>query len=223
MQATSLNSSFFDGSSDDGLFAKIAQDIEIHGYSINVGALPEELGSLLWHHQSHMHADAFQTAGVGRAAGHQYDNAVRSDEICWINGESLAGASWLRWSADLQQYLNRRLFLGLFSFESHFSHYEPGAYYRRHFDAFIGEANRVLSLVVYLNREWGEQDGGELVLYRSDTDSEGVRVLPNWGTVAVFLSEVFSHEVLPARRDRYSVAGWYRLNTSTSGFVDPSL
>jgi SM-20-related protein len=76
-------------------------------------------------------------------------------------------------------------------------------------------------VVVYLNHAWSAADGGELVLYRDDADRDGIRVLPLLGTVAVFLSEAFPHEVLPAGRDRYSIAGWYRRNTSQPHRVDP--
>ena len=64
-------------------------------------------------------------------------------------------------------------------------------------------------------RIWKAEDGGELVLYRGEEDSQGMRVSPSWGTIVVFLSEEFPHEVLPANRDRYSIAGWYHLNSST--------
>jgi SM-20-related protein len=46
-------------------------------------------------------------------------------------------------------------------------------------------------------------------------------VQPLHGTVVVFLSEEFPHEVLPASRDRYSIAGWFRVNGSTAERVDP--
>ena len=35
-------------------------------------------------------------------------------------------------------------------------------------------------------------------------------VLPRGGTLVVFLSDRFPHEVLPARRERLSLAGWFR-------------
>jgi SM-20-related protein len=202
-----------DGTSDDSLFARIARDIEAKGFSIQPGALPEKLTQSLWYHQSHMEKDDFKAAGIGRARAYLYDNGVRRDKICWITGGSLAGRQWLDWSAQLQLYLNHYLYLGLFSFESHFSHYAPGAFYRKHIDAFRGEANRLLSIVVYLNREWAANDGGELVLYRDKKDLQGVPILPTWGTIVVFLSKEFPHEVLPTNRDRYSVSGWYRLNS----------
>ena len=115
------------------------------------------------------------------------------------------------------------MFLGLFSFESHFAHYRPGDYYKRHYDAFRGEANRVLSIVVYFNSGWTPKEGGELVLYKDDKDRQGTKVIPLMGTIVVFLSEEFPHEVLKAKRDRHSIAGWYRVNTSLGDKVDPPL
>ena len=88
-------------------------------------------------------------------------------------------------------------------------------------DWSLGEANRVLSVVAYLNSSWSQDDGGELVLYRDEQDAEGIKVTPLNGTLVIFLSEEFPHEVLPANRDRYSVAGWFRCNTSQEQRVDP--
>jgi SM-20-related protein len=220
MQSTLESVTFFDGNCEDSLFERIAQDIEKQGFSINHHALPAELTRSLVHHL-HNTKVPFDNAGIGRAANYQQNERIRSDEICWITGDSLAGRHWLKWAAALQTHLNRRLFLGLFSFESHFAHYLPGAFYRRHLDAFKGEANRILSLVVYLNPDWESDQGGELVLYCRADDAQGTRILPSWATVVVFLSEDFPHEVLPAVRDRYSIAGWFRLNTSIFNRVDP--
>ena len=211
----------FDSDISDQLFARIAEDISSKGYSINPSALPIELGNSLLQHVNTMNRDKFDPAGIGREQQLMLNEFVRSDEICWITGESKAGKEWLQWANQLQVYLNRSLFLGLFSFESHFAHYARGDFYKRHVDAFKGEANRILTIVVYLNPDWGVDDGGELVLYIDEHDMTGIKVTPLMGTVAVFLSEDFPHEVLAANRDRYSIAGWYRVNTSTAERVDP--
>ncbi len=210
-----------DNSTNDTLFARIAEDIEQSGYSINPVALPPYLNDSLLEAIHRMDAEKFSDAGIGRGEDYVHSEFVRTDEICWITGTTETGRLWLEWAGALQQYLNRRLFLGLFSFESHFAHYGVGDYYKRHLDAFKGEANRVLSLVVYLNSGWTTEDGGELVLYRDELDREGIKVTPLNGTVVAFLSEDFPHEVLPASRDRYSIAGWFRVNTSVSNKVDP--
>ena len=209
------------------LFESISNDLVAKGYSVNPYALPEKLTTLLLQHVSELSEDDFKQAGIGRAKDHVINSFVRTDEICWITGNSEAGGAWLSWTQSLQTFLNKRLFLGLFSFESHFAHYAKGDFYKKHKDAFIGEGNRVLSVVVYLNKRWSAADGGELVLYNKDVSTSPVidhsktTVIPNFGTVVVFLSEEFPHEVLPAKRDRYSIAGWFRLNNSIANNIDP--
>ena len=206
---------------DDALFARIATDLVDKGFSIRPGALPTALAAELHDYACSLSPRAFRRAGVGRGNDHTLNTVVRSDDICWISGEDAPCAAWLRWCGELQRFLNRQLFLGLFSLESHFAHYAPGDFYRRHYDAFRGDASRVLSIVLYLNRAWTSHDGGELVLYGDQGDRTGTRVLPLLGTLVVFMSEDFPHEVLPARRDRYSIAGWFRRNTSLTSRVDP--
>ena len=216
---------------EDDLFMRIAADIREKGYSINPVALPLDLADNLLKHVQALGQEHFNRAGIGREKDYIRNDFVRTDEVCWITGESPAGREWLAWAGRLQQFLNRQLLLGLFSFESHFAHYRPGDFYRRHVDAFKGEANRVLSLVVYLNPGWLPNDGGELVLYLDDAGTSGtagadiryeaLKVTPAMATVVAFLSEEFPHEVLPASRDRYSIAGWYRVNTSTMHKIDP--
>jgi SM-20-related protein len=210
-------------SSNDNLFSLIADGIYERGYSIMPTALPIALTDMLYTHQQMMEADKFKNAGIGRGNEYIKNEFVRTDAISWITGESNAGKAWLDWVAELQNYLNRRLYLGLFSFESHFAHYSPGDYYKRHLDAFKGDSNRVLSLVVYFNSNWLPSDGGELVLYKDEHDNEGIKVVPLMGTIVAFLSEEFPHEVLAANRDRYSIAGWFRINTSVADRVDPPL
>ncbi|WP_444890413.1 2OG-Fe(II) oxygenase [Microbulbifer sp. DLAB2-AA] len=219
--AKSLMSLGGDNTIDETLFAHIARDLTEQGYSIRHAALPESLSSALFTYQQEMNGEKFIDAGVGRGDDYLRNEFVRTDEICWITGESATGSDWLSWAGQPQVYLNRHLFLGLFSFESHFAHYRPGDYYKRHYDAFRGEANRVLSLVVYLNPGWSTADAGELVLYKDEQDRVGTKVMPLMGTVVTFLSEEFPHEVLPANRDRYSIAGWFRVNTSVTDRVDP--
>ncbi|MCW8092845.1 2OG-Fe(II) oxygenase [Alteromonas sp. ASW11-130] len=203
------------------LFEQVAKDIETQGFSIRPGALPPHIADALLHQQLRLNNAKYQGAGIGRGDARINNSFVRTDAICWITGSTDAGRLWLEWANELKNYLNQRLFLGLFSFESHFALYPPGAFYKRHLDSFKGNTNRIISLVTYLNSNWSNTDGGELVLYQDNTDQEGIRVVPLMGTLAIFLSEEFPHEVLPAHRDRYSVAGWFRVNASVADRVDP--
>lgn len=208
---------------DQHLFDCIANDLRSTGYSIQAQALSLDLTSRL--RQEAQEAQAKQllkSAGIGRQANFANNTDIRRDEIAWIEGETQVQKEWLEWCEALQREMNRQLVLGLFSFESHYAHYAPGAFYKKHVDAFKGQANRMLSVVAYLNLDWQAANGGELVIYSEhNPDQEVARVSPLEGTVVVFLSEEFPHEVLPAQADRYSIAGWYRLNTSTGQRVDP--
>lgn len=203
------------------IFELIAKDIEEQGYSIRPGALPDMIVEDLFQHQMSMDEFKYTAAGIGRGDDFIHNDFVRTDEICWIDDNIPAGKKWLDWTTQLRTYLNRRLFLGLFSFESHFAHYAPGSYYKRHSDAFKGEANRILSIVAYLNPNWLPTDGGELILYNNEEENVGIKVIPLYGTIVTFLSEDFPHEVLQTNRDRYSVAGWFRVNSSTPDRIDP--
>ncbi|WP_053980078.1 2OG-Fe(II) oxygenase [Marinagarivorans algicola] len=207
---------------DSARFDAIATEVYLHGFSVQANALPLALAKKLHARMTSLPPEAFERAGIGRHESHQHNQAVRSDRIRWLDSADVSvDGEWLKWAEQLQQALNRRLFLGLFSFESHFAHYRAGDFYRRHIDAFKGQASRTVSLVVYLNRDWDEACGGELVLYRDREDQKGIQVVPSFAKVVVFLSEEFPHEVLPATRDRYSIAGWFRVNTSDSGRIDP--
>lgn len=205
---------------EDALFEQIAMDLQQQGYTVLPSALPDDL-TLSLYQQINAEQTQFEAAGIGRNDEHVQNETIRSDEISWIDRNTSAGNDWLTWAERLQSYMNRRLYLGLFSFESHFAHYAAGDFYKRHVDAFRGQANRILTLVTYLNPDWSVDDGGEMVLYQDEHDVEGLKVIPRMGTLVIFLSEEFPHEVLAANKDRYSIAGWFRLNSSTAQRIDP--
>lgn len=154
---------------------------------------------------------ALERAGVGRGSDFTRDRSVRRDRIAWLDGDTPAQRQLFTFLEHLRLGLNRRLFLGLRRFEAHYASYQPGDFYRRHLDSFQGRASRMVSLVLYLNENWTPGDGGELqVFHRSNAAEVCHRVLPEQGRLVLFLSEEVPHEVLPARRTRYSIACWFR-------------
>ena len=178
-----------------------------------VTALADDLDALV-------DADRLKRAGIGRESAFQLDREVRRDWIFWLNRQRPVQAAFLDACERLRRALNRRLFLGLFEFEAHLALYPEGAFYKRHFDSFRGAANRMVSLVVYLIRDWAPGDGGELVLYPRDA-ADAARAAPRAGTLVLFMSEEVEHEVLPTTAARASVVGWFRLNNSSAEVVDP--
>lgn len=207
-------------------FEQCVRMLQQHAFVVIESALPPALSAALLAQVREMNQTDFAAAGIGRRAGHKLDECVRRDQISWIEGVTEAEREWLAWCSRLQLYLNQRLFMGLFSFESHFAHYAPGAFYKKHVDAFkqnntgLG-AGRLVSLVAYLNPGWQDADGGELLIYEDSSADPVAIVQPHYGTVVLFLSEEVPHEVAPALCNRYSIAGWFRVNGSSIHRVDP--
>ena len=155
----------------------------------------------------------FQTAHVGRGTDKKQISSVRGDVISWLVDTHSTDAAYLALMEKLRLGLNERLFLGLFDYECHYAIYREGAGYAKHTDVLAGKKNRVLSTVLYLNEDWQPGDGGELVLY--DAKSAALEtVAPRYGTMIIFLSESFPHEVLISQRIRRSIAGWFRVSGS---------
>ena len=203
---------------DEHRLDAIADALVAQGYLIIDKCLPETLLQVLLDHFNQLYNTEFKAAGVGRQTDFQLQATIRSDKIRWIAATETT-TEFLQWMESLRIGLNRRLFLGLFDYESHFSHYPVGAFYKKHVDSFranrtLGQSNRVLSTVLYLNETWQSDNGGELVIYAENGEQVVEKVLPEFGRLVIFLSEKFPHEVLPATRERKSIAGWFRVNES---------
>ena len=56
-------------------------------------------------------------------------------------------------------------------------------------DNYQGKNARKLSCILYLNTDWGEDDGGELVIYNQQDQTLAI-VKPEVGTFVIFVSEV---------------------------------
>ena len=195
------------------LYDLIANNLVEQGYSIVPDAFSNALTHDLYRRVARLdeHND-LQLAGVGRETDFQINTAIRGDETRWLSDTHKVDAAYLQQMADFRLAINRRLFLGLFDYEAHYAHYAPSAFYKRHMDAFKGgDSRRVLTTVLYLNQDWQAADGGQLVIYDKDSDQVISTVMPEMGTLVVFLSEDFPHEVLACKRDRYSIAGWFRI------------
>lgn len=192
---------------------RIARDLAGAGWSVCPGFLGEEEVGLLAREAAELWAAVeLRPAGVGAGAERRVAPEIRSDHILWIEEPYTPGQRrYLDELERLRVAINRKLFLGLFDFEGHLAVYPPGARYRRHLDQFEREKRRVVSCILYLNADWEEEDGGELRLYLGkEEDAPHHDVLPAGGTLAIFLSADIPHEVLPARRERLSLTGWFR-------------
>lgn len=209
------------GPSDGDVFSRIIDALRHEGYLILNEIFSIEQLQALFIDIKHMDRHRFHPAGIGREQEHQLNRFVRRDRICWLTADHAVAAFYLDWLEQLRQHLNRELFLGLFDYECHYAHYPRGAFYKKHLDAFQGSASRKLTTILYLNPAWQANDGGELILYAADGEAVLTTVQPAFGSLVIFLSEVFPHEVRPANKSRYSLTGWFRINTGTSIYPDP--
>ena len=193
------------------------EHIETHGYAIIENAIDSDLMSELMADCYRINPH-FSLAGIGRLNNLQIDDTVRKDKTYWFDGSSNAQLGYQQVMEAVRNTLNRTFFMGLFDYECHYAKYTQGDFYKKHVDAFKGRSNRVFTTVLYLN---SPEKGGELVIYKPKSKDIEIVIKPTAGTLVLFESERFVHEVLPAVDNRYSIAGWFRKNASISGIIDP--
>jgi SM-20-related protein len=187
---------------------QIIQEIERHGYAHREGLLTSlELASI--HQFFKTHESEFKPALVGSDKNKKRVEAIRGDFTYWLDplDPPAVFEAVFKHLEKIKSELNQKLFLGMKDFECHLARYPAGSFYKKHLDRFENNSSRVLSFVFYLNEEWNDNDGGELVLFDKQ-DHEILRVLPAPGSFICFLSDEFPHEVLVSKRERRSLTGW---------------
>jgi SM-20-related protein len=203
-----------DGALSDPFIGSVCGDLSTFGWSQQNIFLPDDLTLALAAECGVLEASgALKAAGVGRnrsgSRAPTIRTEIRGDRIQWLKaGQSVACDRYLLIMETLRVALNRSLYLGLDEYESHFAFYAPGASYLKHLDRFRDDDSRTVSVVIYLNADWLPGEGGALRLHPDGKCTEDIA--PQAGRLLLFLSADMLHEVLPATRDRLSLAGWFR-------------
>jgi len=190
---------------DPAILEKITELLTSQGWAVIENFVPRVVITQL---AQETRQQELRRAGVGKPR--TVNNDIRGDHILWLDSSnsSKLQQAYLKLTEHLRLALNRDMRLGLFEFEGHLAHYPVGAFYRKHLDSFQQDNRRVLSSVLYLNQDWQAEHGGQLRMHLN-TDKH-VDVLPQGGTLVLFFSDQFWHEVLPATRDRLSITGWFK-------------
>lgn len=198
-------------------FTALIDDLAERGWSLQRGFISNDVTSeLAAECRSREAQGALIPAGIGRGDALAVLEGIRGDHILWLEpGQSPACDHYLALMDELRLTLNQTLFLGLEEFECHFAFYPPGAFYKTHLDRFRDDDRRMVSAVLYLNDVWQLGDGGELRLHLPG--QAPVDVEPLAGTLVLFLSGEMPHEVLPTRRDRLSLTGWFKRRALVGG------
>jgi len=155
-------------------------------------------------------------AGIGSFAQRKRIKEIRSDMVYWLERDrDIELAPFFEGIDQVRKLISREFFLTLLGYEFHFAKYPPGAFYKPHLDQFVLRDNRILSVVIYLNRDWRDGDGGELVIHKPSFQ----KIQPILNRAVVFRSDTVLHEVLPANKSRRSLTGWLLKRPSTIGVL----
>jgi SM-20-related protein len=196
---------------DQDAIQSLIDGVAAHGYAVVADFLDAATITALRTRALALDAEGlFTAAAIGHGAVRVERADIRGDRIHWLGERNDDRSEALLFSTleTLRVAANRALQLGLFEFEGHYAIYPAGHGYARHLDRFRDDDARVLSVVLYLNKQWRSADGGALRLHLAHPQS--IDVPPDGGTLVAFLSDRFAHEVLPATRQRLSIAGWFR-------------
>jgi SM-20-related protein len=186
----------------------IAEELAERGHAVADGWLGRERASPILAALQLLHDQGqFMRAGVGveRVVNHE----IRGDETAWLDGENTPAAilPLLVSLEELRASLARSLMLPLVEIECHAARYPVHSGYAPHIDDLKGAMGRRVSFAWYCNEEWLDEDGGALRLHIDEPKD----VLPVLDRMVLFRSDAIRHEVLSARRIRWSVTGWMRL------------
>ncbi len=153
--------------------------------------------------------DRMKAAGIGNERVKEAGQQMRGDKIYWMDKthDNIFEQEFLRQAEDFIERLNSTCYTGINAYEFHYALYEAGSFYKRHKDQFQNDSNRKFSLINYLNNDWLEEDGGQLLLYQN---AEVQKILPHSQTAVFFKSDEMEHEVTKAHRSRMSITGWLK-------------
>ena len=174
--------------------------------------LPKTLASNLSKNLKALYTDnQLQSAGIGNDSIVGMNKLIRSDIIYWLDREH--NNEHENQFFDLIDafivHLNSTCYTGITGYEFHYALYEKGSFYKKHIDQFKNNHSRQYSLVMYLNEDWQEIDGGELCIHHE----EDFQMIPPTSRKAVFFkSREIEHEVLLTTKPRLSIAGWLKID-----------
>lgn len=150
-------------------------------------------------------------AGTGNETIVSHDQLVRSDKIYWLDRKhgNIHENSFFDLMDSFVSYLNSTCYTGITGYEFHYTLYEEGSFYKKHLDQFKNNDSRQYSMIIYLNADWQENDGGELCIHHSDSLQ---KISPDNGKSVFFKSSELIHEVLITHKQRLSITGWLKIN-----------
>ena len=177
---------------------------------IDIDFLTEELSAGLQQNILQLQKDDLMTfAGVGNEKVMDTKQQMRGDKIYWMDKshDNIFEQQFLSHIENFIERLNSTCYTGINGYEFHYAVYGQGSGYKRHKDQFKNDSKRKFSLINYLNNNWAEDDGGQLVVYQN---GKSKKIQPQSQTAVFFKSDEMEHEVTIANRSRMSITGWLK-------------
>jgi SM-20-related protein len=150
-----------------------------------------------------------KTAGTGKFDKLIHNTTIRNDVIYWLdkkNNNEYEHQFFNQIDAFIA-YLNKTCYTGITGYEFHYTLYEKGSFYRKHLDQFQDNTSRQFSMISYLNDNWQDGDGGELLIHELENK---IKISPTQGKTVFFKSNELVHEVLETQERRLSITGWLK-------------
>jgi len=174
------------------------------------GFLSETLASHLKENLTALYVEKqLKAAGTGNTENVDHSKLFRGDRIHWLDRKhnDVHENSFFDLMDTFIQHLNDTCYTGITSYEFHYTLYEKGSFYKKHLDQFRNNDSRKYSMILYLNNDWKESDGGELCIHLKDGAQN---ISPNSGKSVFFQSNELEHEVLITNKPRMSITGWLK-------------
>ena len=157
------------------------------------------------------HNKQLLAAGTGNDTLVVHNKLVRGDSIYWLDrghNDPHENAFFILMDSFVS-HLNRTCYTGITGYEFHYTLYDTGSFYKKHLDQFRNNDNRKYSMIIYLNPDWLQADGGELCIHHGH---ELQHISPENRKSVFFKSSELEHEVLLTNKPRMSITGWLKVN-----------
>ncbi|RZK54476.1 MAG: 2OG-Fe(II) oxygenase [Pedobacter sp.] len=151
------------------------------------------------------------SAGIGNNKIADQNSLIRNDKIYWLDRihNNVHENLFFDLMDAFVKYLNETCYTGITGYEFHYTLYEKGNFYLKHLDQFKNNNSRKYSMILYLNTDWKNGDGGELCVHHANHLQ---LISPNNGKSVFFKSNELLHEVLINHQTRMSITGWLKVD-----------
>ena len=151
-----------------------------------------------------------RSAGTGNDTAVVHNKLMRSDIIYWLDRKhnDQYENDFFDLMDSFVSHLNSTCYTGITGYEFHYALYETGSFYKKHLDQFRNNGSRQYSMVMYLNTDWQQNDGGELCIHHKGSLQN---ITPINGKSVFFKSSELEHEVLLTNKPRMSITGWLKV------------